>query len=65
MKIKMWMVAIFLVAACALSGCQTAEGVTKSVAYGIGETATGVATDAYNAVGVIPTIDNWIKKNLW
>lgn len=48
-----------------LSGCQTAKGAAKGVAYGVESTAVGVASDAKGLWRGILNLDNWIKENLW
>lgn len=48
-----------------VSGCQTAVGATKGVAYGVAGAAQGACEDTKNAYNFIMSVDDWIRTNLW
>ena len=48
-----------------VSGCETAKGLTKGVAYTIADTGRGVAKDSCNFWQGIIKAEEWIKENLW
>lgn len=44
-----------------ISGCETAAGAAKGIAY----TAEGAGKDTVGLCGAIMKLDNWIRENLW
>ena len=48
-----------------LSGCNTVGGVAKGFADGPESTIEGIGKDIYASGGLLKTLDNWIKENLW
>ncbi|MFH0762346.1 MAG: hypothetical protein V1925_00450 [Candidatus Omnitrophota bacterium] len=58
-------IGVLLIGAVLISGCETAAGAAKGIAY----TAEGAGKDTVNIVGgtggVLMKLDNWMRENLW
>ncbi len=48
-----------------LSGCETAAGAGKGLAYGVYASGEGAVHDTQNTYGFIKHVDEWIQENLW
>lgn len=60
--------ALLFSASLAVSGCETAKGVTQGLGClgcAAGSTAQGLVKDVRSTPNVIKIADDWIKKNLW
>jgi len=59
------LVALFFAVSLLLSGCQTATGLGKGVAYGVAATAEGISKDSQDFWKFMNKADEWVKDNLW
>lgn len=65
LKVNAGLAGIVLMSCIFLGGCETACGLGKGIASGVGSTAQGVGKDSHNFCEAIGKADQWVKDNLW
>jgi predicted small secreted protein len=65
LKDGMCFVAVVWIGALLLSGCETAAGAGKGLAYGVYASGEGAVHDTENTYNLMMNVDEWIQENLW